>query len=191
VSEKRQLPTGDRAGKTALQLRQIEVLILSWIGNLGEARWSGAKAVFGRLQIRQPAMTTQTKLAVAGFTACAMMLLNVFSKPLHIPEAFQWVLVIGVFIPLGLVFYFIKRQKFEKLKQAASGEAAVGSAADERQIIRRRLLLIMVVGSAAGLCSPLWMPFTGTTLGTRGDFICGVITAAIVCTIVGLRLRKI
>ena len=62
-------------------------------------------------------MTTRTKLYITGYTASAMMMLNVFSKPLHIPEAFKWVLSIGVFIPLGLALYYIKRQKQEKINR--------------------------------------------------------------------------
>lgn len=134
-------------------------------------------------------MTTNTKLGISVYTSSAIGLLNVFSKPLHIPEAFQWVLVIGLFIPLGFTFYFIKKLKIER--QLASAEAAAPPAADPKQKIRRNLILMMVLGSAAGLCSPLWMPLTRTTLGVRGDSICGIITAAIVCTIFGLRLRKL
>jgi hypothetical protein len=136
-------------------------------------------------------MTTSTKLNISMGTTCAMMLLDVFSKPLHIPEAFQWILTIGVFIPIGLMYYFIKQQKREKQEQTASTGAAVGAATDRRQGIRRNLVLMMVLGSAVSLCSPLWMPFTGTTLGPRGDFACGMITAVVLCTFCGLRLRKI
>ena len=62
-------------------------------------------------------MTTRVKLYIACYTACAMMLLNIFSKPLHIPDLLQWVLIIGVFIPLGWMFYLIKKQKQEKQNQ--------------------------------------------------------------------------
>jgi hypothetical protein len=136
-------------------------------------------------------MTTRTKLYITVYTACAMMLMNVFSKPLHIPEAFQWVLIIGVFIPLGLIFYFIKIQKQEKLKQPVSTETAARPVSDAQQGVKKRLILTMVLGVFVGLCAPLWLPVTGTTLGTRGDFVCGIITAAVVCVIVGFRLRKL
>ena len=136
-------------------------------------------------------MTTRTKLYITSYTACAMMMLNVFSKPLHIPEAFQWVLIIGVFIPLGLTFYYIKKQKQEKLEPSVVTESGAQPVDDVRQRIKKRLILMMVLGVLVGLCAPLWLPVTGTTLGVRGDFICGIITAAVVCLIVGLRLRKI
>ena len=54
-------------------------------------------------------MTTRTKHYIAINTASMMGLLNVFSKPLHISETFQWVLILGMFMPLGLTFYFIKK----------------------------------------------------------------------------------
>jgi len=40
-------------------------------------------------------MTTRTKLNVASLTSSVMMLLNVFSHPLGIPEGAQWALRIG------------------------------------------------------------------------------------------------
>jgi hypothetical protein len=120
-----------------------------------------------------------------------MMLLNVFSKPLHIPEAFRWVLMVGVFIPLGFMFYLIKKQKQEKYAQPAATDATAQPASAARQTVRKRLILMMLLGSVIGLCSPLWLPLTGTTLGPRGDFICGIITVAIVCSIFGFRLRKL
>jgi hypothetical protein len=134
-------------------------------------------------------MTTRTKLSITIYVWSAMMLLNVFSKPLHIPEPFQWVLIIGAFIPLGLTFYFIKRQKLEKLGQPVSTETAVRLVTDTRQSAKKRLILMMVLGVCVGLCAPLWLPVTGSTLGTGGDLICGIITAAVVCTIFGVRLR--
>ena len=136
-------------------------------------------------------MTTRTKLYITGYTASAMMLLSVFSKPLHIPEAFQWILMIGVFIPLGLSFYFIKQQKLETDAQPASAEAVVRPVSGASQRTRQRLILMLVLGSAIGLCSPFWLPLTGSTLGARGDFICGIITVAVVCTIFGFRLRRL
>ena len=136
-------------------------------------------------------MTTRTKLAIAMYSASIMMLLNVFSKPLHIPDAFQWVLMIGVFIPLGFTFYFIKLQKLEKQQPPVSPTTDGRATAEVRQGTRNRLILIMVLGCAVGLSSPLWLPLTGTPLGPLGNFICGIITTAIVCVIFGFRLRKL
>jgi len=125
-----------------------------------------------------------------------MILLNVFSKPLHISEPFQWVLMIGVFIPIGLTFYFIKVQKREKAGASGTGEtvtiaATADPATEQQKKTRRNLLLGMGLGCLVGLCAPLWLPLTGTTLGPKGDFVVGLITMAICCTIIGLRLRKL
>jgi hypothetical protein len=137
-------------------------------------------------------MTTRTKISITIYVWSTMMLLNVFSKPLHIPEAFDWVLLIGMFIPLGLTFYYIKRQKLEKQQPSGSADAAAAQSVDAtRQSVKKRLILMMVLGVLVGLCAPLWLPVTGSSLGVRGDFICGIITAVVVCVIVGFRLRKI
>jgi len=135
-------------------------------------------------------MNTRTKLLVVNYIAGAMMLLIVFAKPLHIPKSLGWALTIGIFVPLGLAFYYIKRQKQEGLEQTSSsaGAAAAPAATEARQSTKKRLMLL---GSAVGLCAPLWLPLTGATMGTRGDLICGIITVAVVCSIVGLRLRKL
>jgi hypothetical protein len=120
-----------------------------------------------------------------------MMVLNVFSKPLHISEVFQWVLIIGVFVPLGFTFHFIRQQKQEQNERAFVTGAAREPAANEQQKAKKRLGLVMVVGCVSGLCSPWWLPFTGTTLGFRGDFVVGLITAAVVCVICGFRFRQL
>jgi hypothetical protein len=125
-----------------------------------------------------------------------MMLLNVFSKPLHIPEPFQWGLIIGVFIPIGLTFYLIKVQKREKTAasgtvETVSNPAIINPETEQKKKTKRNLLIGMVLGCLVGLGAPLWLPLTGTTLGTKGDFVVGLITVAICCTIFGLRLRKL
>jgi hypothetical protein len=120
-----------------------------------------------------------------------MSFLNVFSKPLHISDVFQWVLIIGLFIPLGFTFYFIKKQKQEMREPTISTGSEIQPAIDRQRSTKRALILMMVLGSIVGLCSPFWMPLTGTSLGTRGDFICGIITAAVICMICGFRLRKL
>jgi hypothetical protein len=134
-------------------------------------------------------MTTRTKLNIAVFTSSVVMMLTVFSKPLHVPESIQWALMIGVFIPLGLMFYFIRKLKQEKLMRPG-----ITTDAPEKMIRKRtRNRLILMMGSVCvlGLCAPFWLPLTGTTLGPRGDFVVGLITIAIVCTIFGFRLRKL
>jgi len=89
------------------------------------------------------------------------------------------------------MFHFIKKQKQEKLAPATASVAAQQPAAESSKNVKTRLILIMGIGVVIGFCAPLWMPLTGTTLGTVGDLICGLITAAIVCVIFGLRLRKL
>jgi hypothetical protein len=137
-------------------------------------------------------MTTRTKLSITIYVWSTMMMLNVFSKPLHLPKAFDSVLLIGMCIPLGLTFHYIKRQKLEKQQLSGSADAAAAQCVDAtRQSVKKRLILMMVVGALVGLCGPLWLPMTGSTLGVRGDFICGIISAVVICVIVGFRLRKI
>jgi hypothetical protein len=140
-------------------------------------------------------MTTRTKLSITIYITSITMLLNVFSKPLHIPEPFKWALTIGVFVPIGLIFYFIKVQKREKADASGTGEtvtsASTANPAIDQKKIKRNLWLGMASGCAGALCAPLWLPLTGTTLGAKGDFVVGLITVAICCTIFGLRLRKL
>jgi hypothetical protein len=136
-------------------------------------------------------MTTRTKLYISSYTASALMLLNVFSKPLHIPEALQWVLLVGVFILLGLVFHFNKQQKLERQTQPASTKESVRPMSETRQSAKRQLILVMVIGSASSLCSPVWLPLTGTTMGVLGDLVCGIIAAVVVCAVCGFRLRRL
>jgi hypothetical protein len=119
------------------------------------------------------------------------MLLNVFSKPLHISEPIQFALVFGAFIPLGMMIHFIKKQKQEKLAHAESGNGAPPPVAESPKKRKKRLILIMVLCVAVGLCAPLWMPVTGTTNGPVVDLLCGLVPAVIVCVIAGLRLRKL
>ena len=136
-------------------------------------------------------MTTRTKLNIAIYTMSIMMLLNVFSKPLLIPEALQWVVIIGVFIPIGFMFYFIKKQKQEIQEQpdAVGTEAQVLS--DRKRNTKRGLIYMMVLACLTCLSSPFIMPLTGNSLGTQGDLACGIIAAIIICTILGFRLRKL
>src|SRR5260370_35349164 len=106
-------------------------------------------------------MTTRTKLYIAINTASMMGLLNVFSKPLHISETFQWVLILGMFIPLGLTFYFIKKQKQERQVQTVAAGAAAPPATDEKQKAKRRMIWIKVCGPVIHFCAHLWLPLSG------------------------------
>ncbi len=78
-------------------------------------------------------MKTRSKLYIASYTASLMMLANVFSKPLRIPEPLTWVLLLGVFIPLALIFRFIKQLKLETQAQPAAAVTAVAQPATDPQ----------------------------------------------------------
>lgn len=135
-------------------------------------------------------MTTRTKLNAALFTSSVMMLVNVFSEPLGITGNVKWALLIGVFVPLGLVFYYSKKLKAE----GANGSVTVGLAASrlsiERKKTGKRLIVIWACVVAYSLAAPIWLPITGVSLGTRGDFLVGVLTAALVSAIFAVRIKK-
>ena len=135
-------------------------------------------------------VTTRTKLILCSYTACVMMLALVFSKPLHIPEAFQWVLIVGGFIPLGLLFFFNKKLKAEQANPPVQAAVATDSKTDLRAQKRKMIIIMMVLGSLVGLGAPFWLPLTGTSLGWKGNLEVGMITMVVVCVIFGLRLRK-
>src|SRR5579862_8239562 len=101
-------------------------------------------------------MTTRTKLNITSFVASTMMFLNVFSKPLHIPQGIQWVLILGVFVPLALVFRYIKILKQEQAIKAENTVQANGQQEDAKRKVRKRLLLMMVAGGMVSLACPFW-----------------------------------
>jgi hypothetical protein len=136
-------------------------------------------------------VTTRTKLNITGGAASVMMMLNVFSKPLHIPEAFQWILIIGVFVPLGLMFYFVRVLKRERAEGVGVEKMGDSLSAELRKKTKERLWLGMGLGCVVSLSSPLWLPITGASSGPTGDFVVGLITTVICCAIIGFRLRKL
>lgn len=136
-------------------------------------------------------MKTSAKLNICCLTAGAILFLSVFSKPLEIPDTFQAVLLIGAGISCGMMVYFTKKLKQEKLALARSGNAASQPTAESRKKIKNQLILLMAIGVVIGLSAPLWLPVTGTTSGTVSDLVCGLIMATIICIIFGLRLRKL
>lgn len=136
-------------------------------------------------------MSTRAKLYLASYTFTIMMLLTVFAKPLHIPEAIQWALLLGMFVPLIFVFPLSKRLKQEMQMPSGDPKTAAPARATQKQRARRGLILGMVLGAAVGLASPLWMPVTGTTQGPLGDLMCGMVTAVIICAIFGYKLSKL
>jgi len=49
-----------------------------------------------------------------------MLLLNAFSRPLHVPLIGQWVLIIGVVVPIGLCIHYNNRLKEGKDRSIGS-----------------------------------------------------------------------
>lgn len=136
-------------------------------------------------------MTTRTKLNLSSFVASAMIFLNVFSHPLGIPEGFQWVLIFGVVVPLGLTFRYIKKLKEEKVPGDMAGNRTSIDARGSRRAVNRRLVMVWLIAVGVGLGTPFWLPITGVSRGFRSDFIVGVVTAVVVSIIFGIRLWKI
>ena len=128
-------------------------------------------------------MSTRRKFQIASFTASVMMLLNVFSRPLGIPEAAQWVLIIGVFVPLGLLIVYSRRLRSERALGAAAQRPALRSA-------RAVLVTAWVCGVACALAAPFWLPIAGAGVGTRGNVAIGVITAIVLSVVFGIRLKR-
>jgi len=136
-------------------------------------------------------MTTRTKLYASSFTSSTMLMLHVFHKPLHIPESIASVLLPGAFIPLVLIFKYTKMLKAEQSVQFHNQTQANDEAIDLNRKKRRNVFAVMGITVVGCLLSPFWLPVTGTTLGMKGDFMVGLISAAIVCLICGIQLRKI
>ena len=135
-------------------------------------------------------MTTRAKLNFASLTSSVMMLLNVFSHPLGIPSGVQWALMIGVFVPLSLIFFYAKKLKAEKASDTGRVAMPPNELSAAQKKIRKRFIVIWVCVAAYSLTAPLWLPIAGVSLGTRGDFMIGVCTAALVSLIFAIRLRR-
>ncbi len=85
-------------------------------------------------------MTTRAKLNIASLTASTMMMLNVFSKPLGIPQAVQWVLILGAFAPLALVFRYLKILKQEKAMASQKQPQPEEDVKSERNKAKNRVI---------------------------------------------------
>ena len=62
-----------------------------------------------------------------------MIWLNVCSHMLGIPEWLQWVLIVGVWVPITLTFVYRGRFKRERAEAAASGSLPADTADRERK----------------------------------------------------------
>lgn len=151
--------------------------------SLAKPRWFSL--TFGRRK-----MTTRTKLNLASFASYLMAFLSVFSRPLGISNGFQWTLLIGMFVPLGLIFHYNKKLKEERTDDTVRARLQASEVPATRKKIRKRLILIWVCTVGYSLAAPIWLPITGVSLGARGDFLIGVATAIMVSAIFAFRLKK-
>ncbi len=136
-------------------------------------------------------MTTRTKLNIASLSTSAIILLNVCSRPLGISERGQWVLIIGVWIPLALTFFYIKRLKAERTRDLASGILSVSKVADDQRRGKKRLVIVWICMIPLVLSTPFWMPkLSGIDLGVGGNVIVAMITLGVASLIFGIRLKK-
>jgi hypothetical protein len=119
-----------------------------------------------------------------------MGLLTVFSRPLRIPDGVQWALLLGMFGPLGLVFHYKKKLKNESAGDSAREEQSTSKISRVQKRIRKRFIMIWVWTTLLSLAAPIWLPITGVSLGTLGDFLVGVLTAILGSVIFSVRLKK-
>ena len=117
------------------------------------------------------------------------MLMNVFSNPLGISENVKSLLLIGVWVPLGLTFFYIKRLKKETTVEVESKETESETRKTQSKA-RNSFIATWICGVVFSLAAPFWLPTTGTILGKRGDLLVGVLTAGMVSVIFGLRWKK-
>jgi hypothetical protein len=111
-----------------------------------------------------------SKLEIAlSLAASAFGLIGVFYKPLGLPEPWQWCAFILVWVFLIPLLNLQRRRRTARL--AGDPAAARTRPPNSRFWL---LLSVVVVGS---LSSPLWLPYTGTTL----PFSLLVVTSIISC----------
>jgi hypothetical protein len=102
----------------------------------------------------------------------------------------QWALIIGVLIPLGSIFHYSKKLKEERASDAVRVGVPASEISAAQKNIRKRFIVIWVCVAAYSLAAPVWLPITGVTLGVRGNFLIGVVTAVVVSVIFAIRLKK-
>jgi hypothetical protein len=156
---------------------------------------------FGILQGAQAqVVTTNAKLLISACVGLLLLLLDTWvamqtlrgiPEPFGISKPSQLLLSIGAVPPLIMANYYLKVLKQRKAAGVEMGKTEEVSPFEVRKKARNRLLFVMVISSISALAAPAWLPILGSRLGWNGDFVAGVITTAVICTIVGLRLRKI
>jgi FtsH-binding integral membrane protein len=136
-------------------------------------------------------MTTRFKLNIASFFVCVVGFANTSSYILGIPEAGQWALLIVIWVPLGLVFYYFKKLKKERAEAIASGVLALSKVADEESKGRKKLILTWVCMFPFTMSFPFWLPtVSGVSLGHLGDFLTAFGSFLMLSLVFWLRLKK-
>jgi cytochrome c biogenesis protein CcdA len=147
-------------------------------------------------------MTTANKLLIASLTTSTLLTVYMFSKFLHIPEESRWVAIVGAILSAAFGLHFRGVQRREKaeaarIKATASSvtitsPTAIDHEVEQRKRTKRGLLLVMAIGCIINLSAPLWMPLTNTPpMDPKEEFMIGLVIATIICTVAGLKLRKL
>jgi hypothetical protein len=136
-------------------------------------------------------MLTRTKLNITFYTIGILSFLFVFSRPLRIPEEFQFLIFVGLFILLGMSINFIKKQKSGKKGPVSEANSVVLPTANQTQSAKRKLIVLMALALVVGLCAPLWLPLIGNSLGIQMDLAAGIFGGAVICVICGIKLKKL
>jgi len=137
-------------------------------------------------------MTTLTKRNIAGIVLGGLTWLNIFSNRLGLTTATQVALWLAILISLGLAFFYGKQLRQTKTVGTLSSDTGTATdLANRQKKTRRVLIMVWILMVAVALASPLWMPITGVTNGTRVDSLTGVFTAVVISVIFGLRFKKI
>jgi hypothetical protein len=121
-----------------------------------------------------------------------MSFLIIGSHLLGLSNPTQWALLILMWIPLGLTFFYIKKLKGEKASQVAAGILPASKIEDDKRKARKRLIVIWICMVPFTLTTFLWMPYvSGISLGLRGDVFVSIATLAMVSLIFWIQLKKL
>jgi FtsH-binding integral membrane protein len=136
-------------------------------------------------------MTTRFKLNAVSLVACLMGYTSICSHILGIPDSGQWALLILIWVPLGLVFFYIKKLKEERAEAIASGVLAPSKVANEQSRGRKKLIVIWICMFPFTMSFPFWLPtVSGVSLGRLGDFMTAFASFLILSVICWIQLKK-
>lgn len=128
-------------------------------------------------------MTARTKLTLSSTALSTLLFINLFSRPLGISRDVQRAILLAAFIPMMLVFTYLRMAKVE-------GDKRIAAIPDGPARARKRLITIWIFMVPFTLSFPLWFPgITGSSLGHLGDFFVSVATLLVVSLIFWKRLR--